>query len=53
VIAQEGDDLHQSEVAHELTSALPNSELVLLPDQNALLREVPMLVQRVSALLLS
>ncbi len=53
IIAQEGDAFHSTEVAQELADALPNSDLVILPDQHALLREIPMLMMKVHNLLSS
>ena len=53
IIAQEGDAFHSTEVAQELADALPNSDLVILPDQHALLREIPMLMMKVHDLLSS
>jgi pimeloyl-ACP methyl ester carboxylesterase len=53
IIAQEGDSFHSTEVAQELASAMPNSELVVLPDQHALLREIPKLMMKVHQLLSS
>jgi 3-oxoadipate enol-lactonase len=49
IIAQEGDSFHSTDVATELAEALPNSELMVFPDQFAMLRDVPTVVQRVSA----
>src|SRR6266536_442007 len=51
IIAQEGDSFHSTEVARELEAAMPNSELVVLPDQHALLREIPTLITKVHQLL--
>jgi 3-oxoadipate enol-lactonase len=51
VIAQEGDPVHDAEVARELTAMLPRAELVLFPDRFALIREIPAVVARVSAFL--
>jgi pimeloyl-ACP methyl ester carboxylesterase len=51
IIAQEGDSFHSTEVAQELADHLPNSDLVILPDQHALLREIPMLITKVHQLL--
>jgi hypothetical protein len=51
VIGQQGDPVHTAEVARELADALPNSELVIFDDRFAMLREIPALVQRVSAFL--
>jgi pimeloyl-ACP methyl ester carboxylesterase len=51
VIGQHGDPVHTAEVSRELADALPNSELVLFEDRFAMMREVPVLVQRVSAFL--
>lgn len=53
VVGQEGDPVHTADVARELAEWLPNSELVILPDQYSLIREIPTLVQKVTALLLS
>jgi 3-oxoadipate enol-lactonase len=53
IIAQEGDSFHSTEVARELAAALPNSDLVVLPDQHALLREIPVLMTKVYQLLSS
>jgi pimeloyl-ACP methyl ester carboxylesterase len=53
LIAQENDLLHDADVARELASLLPNAELHVFPDQFALLRDVPTLVQRSAALLSS
>lgn len=52
VIAQEGDSVHHADVARDLAEALPNAELILFPDPFAMLREIPQIVQRVSAFLL-
>ncbi len=51
VIGQEGDPLHEAQVARELAEALPNSELLIFPDPYALIRDIPMVVQKVSAFL--
>ncbi len=51
VIGQEGDPVHDAQVARELAGALPNAELVLYPDRFALLRDVASLTQRVAAFL--
>jgi 3-oxoadipate enol-lactonase len=51
VIGQEGDPLHQAQVARELAAALPNAELVIFPDPHALIRDIPLVVQKVSAFL--
>jgi 3-oxoadipate enol-lactonase len=51
IIAQEGDSFHSTEVARELEAVMPNSELVVLPDQHALLREIPVLMMKVQSLL--
>lgn len=53
IIAQEGDSFHSTEVARELAAAMPNSDLVILPDQHALLREIPTLITKVHQLLSS
>jgi pimeloyl-ACP methyl ester carboxylesterase len=53
IIAQEGDSFHSTEVARELAAVMPNSELVILPDQFALLREIPTLMTKVHQLLSS
>ncbi|HYH28579.1 MAG TPA: alpha/beta hydrolase [Actinomycetota bacterium] len=51
VIGQRGDRIHHAEVAERLAAALPNSELMLFDDPNALLRDIPAVVQRVAAFL--
>ena len=51
VIAQEGDPVHDAEVARELTAMLPRAELVLFPDRFSLIREIPAVVAKVSAFL--
>jgi pimeloyl-ACP methyl ester carboxylesterase len=53
VIAQEGDPVHDADVAHELVEILPRAELVLFGDRFALIREIPTLVSRVGAFLAS
>jgi 3-oxoadipate enol-lactonase len=53
VIAQEGDPVHDAEVARELTAMLPRAELVLFPDRFSLIREIPAVVAKVSAFLAS
>jgi pimeloyl-ACP methyl ester carboxylesterase len=51
IIGQEGDAFHSTAVARELEDAMPNAELVVLPDQHALLREIPSLMMMVHNLL--
>lgn len=51
VIAQEGDPVHDAEVARELAGILPRAELQVFPDRFALIREIPALVAKVSAFL--
>jgi 3-oxoadipate enol-lactonase len=51
VIAQEGDPVHDAEVARVLTGMLPRAELVLFPDRFSLIREIPAVVAKVSAFL--
>src|SRR6266542_2670921 len=51
VLAQEGDSFHSTDVARELEADMPNAELVILPDQHALLREIPALMMMVHNLL--
>ena len=51
VIGQRGDPIHAASVAEELAAALPNSQLVMFDDPNALLRDIPAAVQRVAAFL--
>jgi len=51
IIAQEGDSFHSTDVARELEAAMRNAELVFLPDQHALLREIPALMMMVHNLL--
>lgn len=51
IVGQEGDPVHSAEVAQELAGALPNAELMMFPDPEALVREIPMLVARVGAYL--
>jgi pimeloyl-ACP methyl ester carboxylesterase len=53
VIAQEGDPVHDAEVARELTEILPRAELLLFADRFALIRQIPALVSRVGAFLAS
>jgi hypothetical protein len=51
VIGQEGDQVHKAEVARELTAALPNAEVEILPSPSAWMNDLPRLVQRVAAFL--
>jgi len=51
VIGQEGDPLHEANVARELAAALPYAELVIFPHPHALIRDIPLVVQKVSAFL--
>jgi pimeloyl-ACP methyl ester carboxylesterase len=51
VIGQEGDPVHAADVARELAGVLPNADLVVFPDPFALIRDIPTLVARASALL--
>ncbi|HXJ63990.1 MAG TPA: hypothetical protein VNN79_09565, partial [Actinomycetota bacterium] len=51
IIAQEGDAFHSTAVARDIEEAMPNAELVILPDQHALLREIPSLMMMVHNLL--
>lgn len=51
VIAQEGDPIHDAQVARDLASGLPNAELLLYPDPHAMMREIPSITQRVAAFL--
>lgn len=51
VIAQEGDPVHDPQVARELAAILPRAELVLFPDRYSLIREIPAVVAKVSAFL--
>jgi 3-oxoadipate enol-lactonase len=53
VIGQEDDPVHLADVARELAETLPRAELVVLADQDALFRDVPILVQRAAAFLAS
>jgi pimeloyl-ACP methyl ester carboxylesterase len=49
VVGQEGDTIHTAEVARELADALPNAELIMFPDPQAMVREIPTLVARIAA----
>lgn len=51
VIGQRGDPIHAADVAEELAAALPRSELAMFDDPDALLRDIPAVVQRVAAFL--
>lgn len=51
VVGQEGDPVHAAAVARDLADAIPRSELLMFPDPHALLREIPVLTQRVAAFL--
>jgi pimeloyl-ACP methyl ester carboxylesterase len=51
IITQQGDAFHSVEVATELHELMENSDLVILDDQHALLREIPMLIGKVHQLL--
>jgi pimeloyl-ACP methyl ester carboxylesterase len=53
IIGQENDLFHDAEIARELASLMPNAELHIFPDQFALLKDVPTLVQRSAAFLAS
>jgi pimeloyl-ACP methyl ester carboxylesterase len=51
VVGQEGDPVHRAEVARDLAATLPNAELVLFDDRDAMLAQVAELTQRVGAFL--
>jgi 3-oxoadipate enol-lactonase len=51
VVGQEGDPVHRAEVARELASTLPNAELLLFDDRDAMLAQVASLTQRIAAFL--
>lgn len=51
IISQEGDLLHTSEVAHELADAFRHSELIIYPSPEELIRDIPVVVQRVASFL--
>ena len=51
MIAQEGDPVHDAEVARELTAMLPRAKLLVFQDRYALIREIPAVVAQVSAFL--
>jgi hypothetical protein len=53
VIGQEGDPVHLANVSRQLAAALPRAELTVFEDRFAMIREIPSLVQKVSALLAS
>ena len=49
IVSIDGDDVHLAEVARILADLMPNAELIAFDDQEDLFREIPALVQRVSA----
>src|ERR671918_265910 len=49
IVSIKGDEVHLAEVAHILADLMPNAELIAFDDQEDLLRQIPALVQRVSA----
>jgi hypothetical protein len=49
IVSIEGDDVHLAEVARILADLMPNTELIAFDDQEGLFRQIPALVQRVSA----
>ncbi len=51
VVGQEGDPVHVASVARELAVTLPRAQLLMFPDQHALLRDVPALTWRVAEFL--
>ncbi|HXF35755.1 MAG TPA: alpha/beta hydrolase [Actinomycetota bacterium] len=51
LICVEGDPIHPAELGRILADLMPNAELLLFPDEAALLAEVPSLVHRVSGFL--
>ncbi len=51
LICMEGDPIHPAELGRILVDLMPNAELVVFEDQDALLAGVPMLVQRVAGFL--
>jgi pimeloyl-ACP methyl ester carboxylesterase len=51
IITQQGDAFHSVEVATELHELMTNSDLMILEDQHALLREIPTLIAKVNQLL--
>lgn len=53
VVGQEGDPVHTAEVARELADALPNAELIMFPDPQAMVRDIPSLVARIAAFVAS
>jgi pimeloyl-ACP methyl ester carboxylesterase len=52
IVGMEGDEIHPAALARLLTELLPHAELVMLRDQDDLIRRIPELVARVSAFLL-
>lgn len=52
LICIEGDEVHPAELGHVLVDLLPNAELMLYENQEALLIDVPHLVQRVISFVL-
>ena len=52
IVCREGDPLHPLEVGEALAELLPNSELHVFADDEAILKAIPMLVARVSEFLL-
>jgi pimeloyl-ACP methyl ester carboxylesterase len=47
LICVEGDEVHPAELGHVLVDLLPNAELMVYESQEALLTDIPHLVQRV------
>lgn len=52
LICIEGDEVHPAELGHVLVDLLPNAELVVYESQEALLTDIPHLVQRVISFVL-
>jgi pimeloyl-ACP methyl ester carboxylesterase len=53
VVGQEGDPVHRADVARDLAGTLPNAELVLFDDRDAMLAQVAELTQRVASFLVT
>ena len=52
LICIEGDEVHPAELGHVLLDLLPNAELMLYEGQDALMSDIPRLVQRVISFVL-
>lgn len=51
IICREGDSIHPAELGRVLDRVMPNTELIVVPGEEALMESIPMLIGRVKAFL--